>query len=155
MKKHLIPSLFLLFGVLTACQEEQVTPTPPSAPARTVQEAQARLTTQSKWVIDEALVDGELIFKRNQTDPQEADIEVEWCRFHSNGQFEVKTLGDPTTDILFYKLDGPSNQLIISEDQDFTRSENWTVKTGSVYADKFNIEQQGDEALLLKMVPAP
>ena len=155
MTKYLSLSLALLCSLMLSCQKNNDV-TPADTPARTAQEAKARLTAQSKWTIDEALLDGKFIYKRGQTAAKDADIELEWCRFADNGIFEVKTTDDPTIDRLFYKLDETNNRIIISYDNQFKNTEDWTIKAGSVRSAAFDMEaKDGNETLYFKMVAIP
>lgn len=146
---------FFLFSLLVSCKkEEDISPT--DVPAKTAQEAKARLTARTKWIIDEALIDGNLIYKRSQTPPEEGIVELEWCRFTDNGIFELKYIDDPVTEKLYYKLDEANNRILISYDEESTYVENWTIKVGSVYSDKFEMELEDEEGLVyLKMVALP
>lgn len=156
MTKHIVFHLLLLIGFLSSCQNEQVEPATPDAPARTAPEIKARLMAQSKWTINEAYANGTRFYKRGQTSAEVADIEVEWIRFTNDGRFEMKSFGDPAVEKFYYKVDEITSQLLVSEDDTFKQTENLTIKTGSVYAGTFDIEQQeGSETILLKMVPLP
>lgn len=155
MKKYVLLSFVLVLGFLFSCQKNTDV-VPADVPARTAQEAKARLTAQNKWTIDEALFDGKLAYKRGQTKAEDADIELEWCRFADDGSFEIKTIGDPVPEKLFYKIDQANNRIIIGYDDQFKNAEDWTIKAGSVYSAKFDMELKDDDELVyLKMVAIP
>ena len=155
MTKYLSLGVALMLSFLFACQKDNDV-APANAPARTALEAKARLIAQSKWTIDEALFDGTLGYKRGQTKAEDADIELEWCRFADNGVFEVKTAGDPAVEKLFYKIEQTNNRIVIGYDDQFKNAEDWTIKAGSVYSDKFDMElKDGNELIYFKMVAIP
>ena len=156
MTKSLSLSLALLCSLVFSCKNTDVTPTDANAPARTAQEAKARLIAQSKWTIDEASINGKSIYKRGQTAAKDADIELEWCRFADGGIFEVKTTDDPTIDKLFFKLDEANSRIIIGYDAYFKDTEDWTIKAGSVRSTAFDMElKDGNETMYFKMVAVP
>ena len=158
MTKYFSFPLALLCSLVFSCTTNDPTPAvDPNTPARTAQEAKARLVAQSKWTIDEALVNGKLAYKRGQTSAKPADIiELDWCRFNSNGTFEVKSTNDPTIDKLFYKLDEANSQIVIGYDDQFKDAEDWTIKAGSVYSSAFDMElKDGTELIYFKMVAVP
>lgn len=141
----------LLFVVLLSSCERSVEVA--ETPAGNAREARTRLLAKSLWTIDEAYLDGKLYFKRGQTNMKDVDIDLEWVKFHEDGVFEVKSVSDPKSDNLWYKLDEAKNRLVIGYDKDFTNFEDWTIKAETVFSSSFEMElKETNETFRLKMI---
>ncbi|MEZ0539810.1 hypothetical protein [Fibrella arboris] len=144
----------LLIGLLSACSTNTIDP---AAEAETTKARQAQqwLTGAAKWVVQRASQNNEVYYERGVQQPGEVDMEVVWLRFLPNNRFEVQFISAAKPTELYYKIDGTTNELIVSQTADFARPLNWKTKLDNIREKSVDLFiQEGDNDLVtLTLVP--
>lgn len=155
MKKVLLPFCFALLSVVSACTSPTIDPV---APTETAQVRQARqwLTAQAKWVVNEARENDTVYYTRNVNQVGDGDMQVEWLRFLPDNRLDVKLLHDATVSALYYKIDGVTNELIVSPTADFAKLLNWNTRIDTIHEKSVTLFiQESDDLITLTLIPQP
>lgn len=105
-------------------------------------EASEKLTTSSKWLIDEIIVNDALTFQNGKMIQQFGGIDferyMETVQFKANGDFEGYFKGDSKPMLLHWKLNEKDISIIAADG----KSGAWTVVPGDVKSNSFVMKTQ-------------
>ena len=154
MTKFLAPLFVALIALLSACSTPSVDPIDTAQSAK-LRQANQWLTGQTRWVVGTATQNGNVYYQRGVQKPGEVDMEVEWLRFLPDGRFEVQMVGEANPNALFYKIDGTTNELIVSPTADFKTPLNWNTKIDNIRETSVDlfIREGSDDLSILTLVP--
>ena len=153
MKKLLFLLSISILG-LFACNKDQETT---KQPAKNVKEALARISAVSTWKVNQITLDGVLKFDDGLAlDPDYNGI-AEWLKFNTVSKtIEVKYLDGDEISTFSYVIDEVNQTFKVIDSSNGGDEEVYTIKAGSVYDDKFELDATYDNRVeVVKLVPKP
>lgn len=156
MRKSFLVLSIALLSLLSACTSTTINPATQAATTK-ARQAQQWLTAQPKWVVSRASENNIVFYERGVQQVGDADMEVDWLRFLPDNRFEVQMLGDAKPESLFYKIDGNTNEFIVSETADFTKPLSWNTTIDNIHEKSVDlfIREGSKDLLTLTLVPQP
>jgi nitrous oxide reductase accessory protein NosL len=149
--------LSILFLIVFSCTKTENEPI--NQPAKSTKEALARLAAVRLWKINKVTVNDKIVFENGApTQPDSYDSLAEWMKFDiSKNEIEVKYPYEEETSFFKFTINEAKQTFSVIEigvNGEAGFEEAFSIKSGSVFTDKFEIEAHyDDEHHIYTLVP--
>ena len=151
MKKLLFLLSISILGLFACNKDQEIV----KQPAKNVKEALARISAVSTWKVNQITLDGVLKFDDGKSLDPDYDGIAEWIKFNTSNQtVEVKYFDGDEISTFNYVIDEVNQTFSVVDSSNGDEEEVYTIKAGSVYDDKFELDATYDNRVeVIKLVP--